>query len=53
VFYGREEELTKVCILKVAKYKQKRCYCGRPVQGDVIRDRAVDCLKFIPYKHYI
>jgi hypothetical protein len=27
--------------------------CGRPVQGDVIRDRAVDCLKFIPYKHNI
>ncbi len=31
---------------------QFRLLCGRPVQGDVIRDRAVDWLKFIPYKHY-
>ncbi len=29
------------------------CIMERPEQGDVIRDRAVDWLKFIPYEHYI
>jgi hypothetical protein len=32
---------------------QKYTSMERPEQGDVIRDRAVDWLKFIPYKHYI